>query len=191
MVLTQDGQGSSFFNSLLGHAVLSIHASDRHREWAPLGDRKKKSMTPVINTGLPTTLGLVRGECAYKEAKMAFSEAVKDRAFARSKGRCECRSASHGHASRCMHTVTRYNAGYRHVLSVVSESGEGLLNCEVVCQTCLLKSDSHMYSTPAPDPTRREPGARDIRNPCNIPTRTSDDTLGPPNKVKRNSGTRP
>lgn len=72
---------------------------------------------------------------------MAFAESVKDRAFARSNGRCECRNTAHGHGSRCTHTVTRYNAAFRQVLTVRSDSDGSLVGCEVLCQTCFLKEE--------------------------------------------------
>lgn len=89
---------------------------------------------------------------------MAFSESVKDRAFARSKGRCECRSASHGHGTRCTHTVTRYNAVYRQALSVGPDIGGGVMDCEVLCQTCFLKSEPYLHPTAQGAGSHREQG---------------------------------
>jgi 5-methylcytosine-specific restriction endonuclease McrA len=74
---------------------------------------------------------------------MAFSEAVKDQAFARSGGRCECHrqhnamNASH-HGGRCPKTFTRHGGQWEahHIVSVLSGGSDTLSNCEVLCLDC-------------------------------------------------------
>ena len=74
---------------------------------------------------------------------MAFSDATKDAAFARSGGRCECGRTTHGHAGRCPTSVTRYGAQYHHVVSQDAGGSDGLGNCEVLCTPCHQKTGSY------------------------------------------------
>lgn len=67
---------------------------------------------------------------------MAFSETVKDQAFRRSGGRCECTRGSHGHSGRCPNRVTRHSAHFHHVHAQSQGGHDGLSNCEVLCVTC-------------------------------------------------------
>lgn len=69
---------------------------------------------------------------------MAFSESVKDDAFKRSGGRCECKRQSHTHhgAGRCNNTITRHGAEYHHVVSQLAGGADTLANCEALCITC-------------------------------------------------------
>ena len=46
---------------------------------------------------------------------MAFPQNVKDAAYRRSGGRCECRRQGHGHFARCAQTLTKTSAEYHHV----------------------------------------------------------------------------
>lgn len=71
---------------------------------------------------------------------MPFSESVKDQAFARSGGRCECHrehpganSAPH-HGGRCPRTFGRYGAWEAH--HSVAGGPDTLSNCEALCTTC-------------------------------------------------------
>jgi 5-methylcytosine-specific restriction endonuclease McrA len=76
---------------------------------------------------------------------MAFSDAIKDSAFARSGGRCECkRSAHQAHAGlRCTTVLTRHSAEYHHVTAVDAGGSDGLSNCEVLCRPCHLLTPSY------------------------------------------------
>lgn len=73
---------------------------------------------------------------------MAFSETVKDQAFARSGGRCECQRQHQGltaphHGGRCPETFTRYGQWEAHHKVAVSAGGSDTLsNCEALCVTC-------------------------------------------------------
>ncbi len=75
---------------------------------------------------------------------MAFSESIKDQAFKRSGGSCECTRSSHeNHTGRCSATVTRHSAEYHHVLSQDAGGGDGLENCEVLCTSCHRQTRSY------------------------------------------------
>ena len=73
---------------------------------------------------------------------MAFSESVKDQAFARSGGRCECHRLHSGltaphYGGRCSRTFTRYGTWEAHHIVAVSSGGtDTLSNCEALCTTC-------------------------------------------------------
>lgn len=68
---------------------------------------------------------------------MAFSAVVKDKAFRRSGGRCECRRATHLHFfGRCSATLTRSTAEFHHVTAKSVGGSDGLANCEVLCVKC-------------------------------------------------------
>jgi hypothetical protein len=67
---------------------------------------------------------------------MEFPESVKDAAFRRSGGQCECMRTSHNHAGRCSTTVTRNTAEYNHIPVNPKTSTSTLANCEVLCVTC-------------------------------------------------------
>jgi len=72
---------------------------------------------------------------------MAFSESVKDEAFKRSGGRCECTRSSHdNHTGRCSTTITRHTAEYHHVTA----GGPDILsNCEALCKGCHKQTQSY------------------------------------------------
>jgi len=63
---------------------------------------------------------------------MAFSESVKDSAFKRSGGQCECRRTTHRHIGRCSTNITRYGAEYHHIVSQNAGGSDGLDNCEAL-----------------------------------------------------------
>jgi 5-methylcytosine-specific restriction endonuclease McrA len=73
---------------------------------------------------------------------MAFSESVKDEAFKRSGGRCECTRQHAGHdaphhGGRCPSTFIRYGAWEAHHITAVASGGsDGLSNCEALCTRC-------------------------------------------------------
>ena len=72
---------------------------------------------------------------------MAFSDSVKDDAFKRSGGRCECTRSSHtNHTGRCTTSITRHGAEYHHVDSGGSDA---LGNCEALCTTCHQQTGSY------------------------------------------------
>ncbi len=70
---------------------------------------------------------------------MAFSETVKDEAYKRSGGRCECtrqhvgKDAPH-HGGRCSKTFTRHGAWEAHHLA--AGGSDTLSNCEALCIAC-------------------------------------------------------
>ena len=74
---------------------------------------------------------------------MAFSESVKDAAFKRSGGRCECWRSTHGHMGRCGTTITRHSAEYHHVTSEEAGGSDGQENCEALCFPCHKKTGSY------------------------------------------------
>jgi len=74
---------------------------------------------------------------------MAFSESVKDEAFKRSGGRCECNRQHTGindaphHGGRCSKTFTRHgNWHAHHKVSLKAGGSDTLSNCEVLCIKC-------------------------------------------------------
>ncbi len=75
---------------------------------------------------------------------MAFSESVKDAAFKRSGGHCECNRSSHtNHTIRCSTTITRHGAEYHHVKSQDAGGPDTLDNCEALCKTCHQQTKSY------------------------------------------------
>jgi hypothetical protein len=73
---------------------------------------------------------------------MEFPDSVKDAAFRRSGGQCECMNTSHSHTGRCKTTITRNSAQYRGVPVNPRAGAETLVNCEVLCVTCHKESAS-------------------------------------------------
>jgi len=74
---------------------------------------------------------------------MAFSESVKDQAFRRSGGRCECTRREHSHYGACNSPLSRYSAEFHHVTAQSVGGSDGLSNCEVLCHTCHVGTDSY------------------------------------------------
>jgi 5-methylcytosine-specific restriction endonuclease McrA len=75
---------------------------------------------------------------------MAFSELVRDQAYWRSGGRCEC-ARLHPLAlypphrgGRCSRTFARHGGQWEahHRLSVAAGGSDTLANCEVLCVAC-------------------------------------------------------
>ena len=71
---------------------------------------------------------------------MPFSEEVKDQAYIRSGGRCECQRQHSGlyaphHGGRCDRTFTRH-AGQWRAHRIVGGGLDTLSNCEALCLTC-------------------------------------------------------
>jgi 5-methylcytosine-specific restriction enzyme A len=67
---------------------------------------------------------------------MAFPDKVKDQAFARSRGRCECKRQKHNHGSRCPRNITRATVQFHHVHASSLGGSDGLANCEALCRPC-------------------------------------------------------
>ena len=68
---------------------------------------------------------------------MPFSESVKNEAFIRAGGRCECKKVSHDHSSgRCLAKLTRDTAVFHHMLSESNGGQNNLSNCKVLCLDC-------------------------------------------------------
>lgn len=75
---------------------------------------------------------------------MGFSETVRDQAFSRSGGRCECTRSHAGIANaphyggRCTRTFTRHGSQWHahHKTSVAAGGSDNLSNCEVLCAAC-------------------------------------------------------
>ncbi len=74
---------------------------------------------------------------------MAFSDTVKDDAFKRSGGRCECHRQHPGrtdaphHGGRGPRTFGRHGAWEAHHITAESAGGpDTLSNCEVLCEKC-------------------------------------------------------
>ncbi len=71
---------------------------------------------------------------------MAFSDTVKDQAFNRSGGRCQCtrqhtgRTNAPHHGGRCSRTFTRHGGWEAH--HITAGGADTLSNCEALCTTC-------------------------------------------------------
>jgi hypothetical protein len=74
---------------------------------------------------------------------MAFSETVKDQAFRRSEGRCECTRSAHSHSGRCTKTLTRGSAEFHHRSAQAVGGHDGLPNSEVLCAACHQQTASY------------------------------------------------
>jgi hypothetical protein len=67
--------------------------------------------------------------------EMAFSQEVKDRAYRRAGGRCECTRLNCGHRGRCNASLANgWNA--HHILSQSAGGYDGFENCEALCIAC-------------------------------------------------------
>lgn len=74
---------------------------------------------------------------------MPFSDNVKDQAFRRSGGQCECRRSTHGHLGRCPTKISRHGAEYHHVVADSAGGADTLSNCEALCVSCHRKTQSY------------------------------------------------
>ena len=76
---------------------------------------------------------------------MAFSEEIKDQAYRRSGGQCECTRAHNTHQGRrCPTTFGRSATWEAHHKTAVSVGGnDGLSNCEVLCLACHKQTESY------------------------------------------------
>ena len=66
---------------------------------------------------------------------MAFAQSVKDSAYKRAGGRCECRRSTCGHNFRCNRPLA---AGWEahHIVSQLAGGSDALVNCEALCLAC-------------------------------------------------------
>lgn len=71
---------------------------------------------------------------------MPFTESIKDAAYMRSGGACECRREAHNHwGGRCLAPVFRHGFGhaeFNHIVSQFAGGADTIANCEVLCQEC-------------------------------------------------------
>ncbi len=71
---------------------------------------------------------------------MAFSESIKDAAYKRSGGRCECTRKHPGvssHSGQCTTKFSRNGSWHAHHKTAVASGGaDTLSNCEVLCLSC-------------------------------------------------------
>jgi len=66
--------------------------------------------------------------------EMPFSQSVKNAAYRRAGGRCECARLNCGHRGRCNRLLTRWHA--HHKLSQAAGGAHSLNNCEALCVPC-------------------------------------------------------
>jgi len=72
---------------------------------------------------------------------MAFPESVKDDAFRKSGGRCQCTRSSHtNHSGRCPTRITRHGAEYHHRDAKGPDTPS---NCEALCSECHQQTESY------------------------------------------------
>lgn len=74
---------------------------------------------------------------------MAFPQSVKDEAFSRSGGQCECQRSGHRHSGRCPTTLTQTSAQYHHKTAFAVGGRDVLSNCEVLCLSCHQQTESY------------------------------------------------
>lgn len=74
---------------------------------------------------------------------MAFPDSVKDAAFRRSMGKCECIRTTHAHRGRCSALLTRTTAEFHHITAQSVQGHDGLSNCEVLCSSCHKQTPSY------------------------------------------------
>jgi len=74
---------------------------------------------------------------------MAFPQLVKDQAWRRSGGKCECTRSAHTHPRRCNAVLSRASAEYHHIHAQAQGGHDGLSNCEVLCHSCHVKTPSY------------------------------------------------
>ena len=78
---------------------------------------------------------------------MAFSQEIKDAAWRRAGGRCECRRTTCRHTSdytgRCTAPLAAYGWDAHHVQSQLASGADTLANCEALCLEC--HKQTHSY----------------------------------------------
>jgi 5-methylcytosine-specific restriction endonuclease McrA len=69
---------------------------------------------------------------------MAFPKSVKDAAFKRSGGYCECKRPSHPDhpKGRCRTAISSLSVDYHHIRSQKAGGPDTLANCEALCRKC-------------------------------------------------------
>jgi 5-methylcytosine-specific restriction endonuclease McrA len=73
---------------------------------------------------------------------MAFPQDVKDRAYRRAGGKCECARTVCGHKGRCNASLADgWHA--HHVTSQDAGGSDGIENCEALCIPCHKKTASY------------------------------------------------
>lgn len=73
---------------------------------------------------------------------MAFTQAIKDQAYRRAGGRCECTMRHCGHSGRCNKSLANgWEAHHAH--SVAAGGHDGLSNCVAMCVSC--HRNTHTY----------------------------------------------
>jgi HNH endonuclease len=85
------------------------------------------------------------GQNTKELVSLAFSEATKDQAYARSGGRCECTRQDGLHQGRCPTRVPRRGQGveYHHLTAESVGGSDGLSNCQVLCTRCHQRTASY------------------------------------------------
>ncbi len=75
---------------------------------------------------------------------MAFPDLIKNQAYIRSGGRCECTRLLHVHfGGRCNAPLTSYNTEFHHKTAQAVGGNDGLSNCEALCITCHRQTGSY------------------------------------------------
>ena len=73
---------------------------------------------------------------------MAFSEQVKDEAYIRADGKCECTRKVCGHNRRCNSSLVKgWHA--HHITSQAAGGEDTLANCEALCVSCHQNTGSY------------------------------------------------
>lgn len=68
---------------------------------------------------------------------MAFSQTVKDQAYIRAGGMCECTRTGCGHKGRCYASLSTRSGWHAHHIHADSKGGaDTLSNCEALCVDC-------------------------------------------------------
>lgn len=72
---------------------------------------------------------------------MSFTAGIKDEAFSRCRGRCECRRTEHSHrGGRCDRSVTRHTAQYHPIAEGETVNRDTAQNCRVLCPHCQVRA---------------------------------------------------
>jgi len=95
------------------------------------------------NAAVAAAISVWLGSRRQEARAMSFTADIKDEAFARSQGRCECRRPQHAHKSgRCHHTVDRHGAQYHPVEHGESAGVDTVKNCRVLCAHCRVRGEA-------------------------------------------------
>jgi 5-methylcytosine-specific restriction endonuclease McrA len=66
---------------------------------------------------------------------MPFTQSVKDAAYRRAGGKCECRRSTCTHIGRCLRPLS-LGWDAHHIVSQDAGGSDALANCEALCLTC-------------------------------------------------------